>query len=198
MIGYGERTMGEIVEAYVNPDLPPEEWDLDQLVGKVKEFIYLLEDLTPEQVKGLGMEELKSFLQEQLRNAYDLKEGQIEQQRPGLMREAERFFILQQIDTLWREHLQAMDALRESVGLRGYGQKDPLIEYKNEGYDMFLEMMTNMRRNVILFDVHVPAECSAKSGVDQRSRKHLKRRFKGFGASRPGNYACSSLSSNYA
>ena len=74
---------------------------------------------------------------------------QIEQQRPGLMREAERFFILQQIDTLWREHLQAMDALRESVGLRGYGQKDPLIEYKNEGYDMFLQMMTNMRRNVI-------------------------------------------------
>ena len=149
VIGYGERTMGEIVEAYVNPDLPPEEWDLAQLVGKVKEFIYLLEDLTPDQVQGLGMEELKAFLQEQLRNAYDLKEGQIEQQRPGLMREAERFFILQQIDTLWREHLQAMDALRESVGLRGYGQKDPLIEYKNEGYDMFLEMMTNMRRNVI-------------------------------------------------
>ena len=149
VIGYGERTMAEIVEAYVNPDLPPEEWDLAQLVGKVKEFIYLLEDLTPEQVQGLGMEELKAFLQEQLRNAYDLKEGQIEQQRPGLMREAERFFILQQIDTLWREHLQAMDALRESVGLRGYGQKDPLIEYKNEGYDMFLEMMTNMRRNVI-------------------------------------------------
>jgi len=57
--------------------------------------------------------------------------------------------ILQQIDTLWREHLQSMDALRESVGLRGYGQKDPLIEYKNEGYDMFLEMMTQMRRNVI-------------------------------------------------
>ena len=149
VIGYGERTMGEIVEAYVNPDLPPEEWDLDQLVGKVKEFIYLLDDLTPDQIQGLGVEELKSFLQEQLRNAYDLKEAQIEQQRSGLMREAERFFILQQIDTLWREHLQAMDALRESVGLRGYGQKDPLIEYKNEGYDMFLEMMTNMRRNVI-------------------------------------------------
>ena len=149
VIGYGERTMNEIVEAYVNPDLPPEEWDLEQLTGKVKEFIYLLEDLTPEQVQGLGMEELKAFLQEQLRNAYDIKEGQVEQQRPGLMREAERFFILQQIDTLWREHLQAMDALRESVGLRGYGQKDPLIEYKNEGYDMFLDMMTNMRRNVI-------------------------------------------------
>ncbi|WP_320673784.1 preprotein translocase subunit SecA [Prochlorococcus sp. MIT 1341] len=149
VIGYGERTVDDIVEAYVNPDLPPEEWDLERLVAKMQEFVYLLSDLTPDQIRGLGVEELKLFLREQLRNAYDIKESQIEQERPGFMREAERFFILQQIDTLWREHLQAMDALRESVGLRGYGQKDPLIEYKNEGYDMFLEMMMNMRRNVI-------------------------------------------------
>jgi preprotein translocase subunit SecA len=149
VIGYGERTIDDIVEAYVNPELPPEEWDLTRLVDKVKEFIYLLEDLAPDQLDGLSMDELKAFLQEQMRNAYDLKEGQVEAVRPGLMREAERFFILQQIDTLWREHLQAMEALRESVGLRGYGQKDPLIEYKNEGYDMFLEMMIQMRRNVI-------------------------------------------------
>ena len=149
VIGYGERTMEEIVEAYINPDLPPEEWDIDQLISKVKEFIYLLNDLKSEDVSVLSIEELKNYLQEQLRIAYDLKEAQIEKFRPGLMREAERFFILQQIDNLWREHLQSMDSLRESVGLRGYGQKDPLIEYKNEGYDMFLEMMTNMRRNVI-------------------------------------------------
>jgi preprotein translocase subunit SecA len=149
VLGYGERTMDDIVEAYVNPELPPEEWDLSRLTEKVKEFVYLLQDLQPQQLQGLNMEELKAFLHEQLRNAYDLKEVEIEQLRPGLMREAERFFILQQIDTLWREHLQSMDALRESVGLRGYGQKDPLIEYKNEGYDMFLEMMTQMRRNVI-------------------------------------------------
>jgi len=63
------------------------------------------------------------------------------------MRQAERFFILQQIDTLWREHLQQMDALRESVGLRG-GQ-NPLIEYKSEGYELFLDMMINIRRNVV-------------------------------------------------
>ena len=149
VIGYGERTMEEIVEAYINPDLPPEEWDIDQLISKVKEFIYLLSDLKKEDVSLLSVQELKNYLQEQLRTAYDLKESQIEKLRPGLMREAERFFILQQIDNLWREHLQGMDSLRESVGLRGYGQKDPLIEYKNEGYDMFLEMMTNMRRNVI-------------------------------------------------
>ena len=149
VIGYGQRTMEEIVEAYVNEDLPPEEWNMDNLVSKVKEFIYLLDDLKPEDLLGLNKIELQDFLKEQLRNAYDIKEAQVEQSHPGIMREAERFFILQQLDTLWREHLQAMDSLRESVGLRGYGQKDPLIEYKNEGYDMFLDMMINMRRNVI-------------------------------------------------
>ena len=149
VIGYGQKTMEEIVEAYVNEDLPPEEWDLTNLVAKVKEFIYLLKDLKSEDLFGLSKNELKDFLKEQLRNAYDLKEAQVEKTHPGIMRQAERFFILQQLDTLWREHLQSMDSLRESVGLRGYGQKDPLIEYKNEGYDMFLEMMINMRRNVI-------------------------------------------------
>ncbi len=149
VIGYGQRTMEEIVEAYVNEDLPPEEWDLANLVSKVKEFVYLLEDLKPDDLYQLNKDELKDFLKEQLRNAYDLKEANLEQTHPGIMREAERFFILQQLDTLWRDHLQSMDSLRESVGLRGYGQKDPLIEYKNEGYDMFLDMMINMRRNVI-------------------------------------------------
>ena len=149
VIGYGQRTMEEIVEAYVNEELPPEEWDIDNLLSKVKEFIYLLDDLKCNDLIGLNKNDLKEFLKEQLRNAYDLKEAQVEQTHPGIMRQAERFFILQQLDTLWREHLQSMDSLRESVGLRGYGQKDPLIEYKNEGYDMFLDMMINMRRNVI-------------------------------------------------
>jgi preprotein translocase subunit SecA len=165
VLGYGERTIDDIVEAYVNPDLPPEEWDLKRLLDKVKEFIYLLEDLTPEQLQGLGMDELKAFLQEQMRNAYDIKEDQVNQIRPGLMREAERFFILQQIDTLWREHLQSMEALRETIYLRGYGQQQPIIEYKNEAYDMFLEMMTQMRRNVIysmfMFQPQVPEQVTA-------------------------------------
>ena len=69
--------MSEIVEAYVNPDLPPEEWDLAQLVGKVKEFIYLLEDLTSEQVQGLGMEELKAFLQNSCATPMTSKKGRL-------------------------------------------------------------------------------------------------------------------------
>jgi preprotein translocase subunit SecA len=141
--------MDDIVEAKLNPDLPPEEWDLEGLVSKVKEFVYLLNDLEPDQLQDMSISEIKAFLHEQVRIAYDLKEAQIEQISPGLMRQAERFFILQRIDTLWREHLQQMDALRESVGLRGYGQKDPLIEYKSEGYELFLEMMTDIRRDVV-------------------------------------------------
>ncbi|NEP16160.1 MAG: preprotein translocase subunit SecA [Leptolyngbya sp. SIO4C1] len=149
VMGYAEQTMEDIVDAYIDPELPPEEWDLDSIVKKTQEFIYLLSDLTPDQLEDLSVGEIKTFLKEQVRIAYDIKEAQVDQIKPGLMREAERFFILQQIDTLWREHLQQMDALRETVGLRGYGQKDPLIEYKSEGYELFLDMMTGIRRNVV-------------------------------------------------
>ncbi len=149
VVKYGEQTMDDIVGAYINPDLPSEEWELEKLVSKVKEFVYLLADMTANQLEDLSVEEIKTFLHEQVRNAYDLKESQVNATRADLMRDAERFFILQQIDTLWREHLQQMDALRESVGLRGYGQKDPLIEYKTEGYELFLDMMTDIRRNVV-------------------------------------------------
>lgn len=149
VIRYAELTMDDIVDAKINPDLPPEEWDLKSLVSKVQEFVYLLDDLEPEQLADMSIGEIKTFLHEQVRIAYDLKEAQVDQIQPGLMRQAERFFILQRIDTLWREHLQQMDALRESVGLRGYGQKDPLIEYKSEGYELFLEMMTDIRRDVV-------------------------------------------------
>ncbi|HBE56364.1 MAG TPA: preprotein translocase subunit SecA [Cyanobacteria bacterium UBA11159] len=149
VVQYAEKTMDDIVDAYVNPELPSEEWDVASIVSKTQEFVYLLQDLKPEDFDDMSVPEIKTFLHEEVRKAYDIKEAQIDQIQPGLMRQAERFFILQQIDTLWREHLQSMDALRESVGLRGYGQKDPLIEYKQEGYETFLEMMIDIRRNVV-------------------------------------------------
>ena len=149
VIEYAERTMDDIVAGYINPDLPADEWDITTMVAKVKEFVNLLQDMEPEHLEDMTMPEIQTFLREEVRRAYELKEAQIDRLRPGLMRDAERFFILQQIDTLWREHLQAMEALRESVGLRGYGQKDPLIEYKSEGYELFLGMMIDIRRNVV-------------------------------------------------
>ncbi len=149
VIQYAEKTMEDIVDNYINPELPAEEWELEKMVNKVKEFVYLLADLQPNQMEDMSATEIKLFLQEEVRKAYDLKEEQVDSIQPGLMRQAERFFILQQIDTLWREHLQGVEALRESIGLRGYGQKDPLIEYKQEGYEMFLDMMIDIRRNVV-------------------------------------------------
>ncbi len=167
VIKYAEQTMEDIVNYYVNPELPSEEWDLGKLVSKVKEFVYLLQDMEPQQLEDLTVDEIKTFLYEQVRIAYDMKEAQVERIQPGLMRQAERFFILQRLDTLWREHLQQMDALREAVGLRSYGQKDPLIEYKSEGYELFLDMMTDIRRDVVysLFQFQPQAQPQVETPV---------------------------------
>jgi preprotein translocase subunit SecA len=165
VIEYAEMTMDDIVDAYINPELPSEEWNLDKLVDKVKQFVYLLEEMQPSQLEDMAVEEIKTFLHEQVRIAYDIKEAQVDRVQPGLMRQAERFFILQRIDTLWREHLQQMDALRESVSLRGYGQKDPLIEYKSEGYELFLEMTIDIRRDVVysLFQFQPQVQSTAQT-----------------------------------
>ncbi len=149
IIEYAELTVDEIIGAYVNPELPPEEWELEKLVTKLKEFVPLLQELTHQSLEDYSVEDLRSDLKEQVRLAYEAQESFVDTFQPGLMRKAEQFFLLQQIDTLWREHLQQMDALRESVGLRGYGQKDPLIEYKNEGFELFFSMMSDIRRNTV-------------------------------------------------
>ena len=101
-------------------------WNTSQLADKVKEFIHILQDLSS-QHSGLNVDELKAFLHEQLRNAYDIKEAEIEKQRPGLMREAERFFILQQIDTLWRSISRLWMLFRISWS-SWLWPEDPLIE----------------------------------------------------------------------
>ncbi len=149
VVVYAEKTMQDIIDVNIDPDLPPEEWKLEALIAKAREFVRLFADLSHTQLEDMTYPEIKAFMYEEVRKAYDIQEAIVDKTEPGLMRKAERFFILQQIDNLWREHLQAMDSLRESVGLRGYAQKDPLIEYKQEGYEMFLEMMSDIRRNVV-------------------------------------------------
>lgn len=150
ILDYVRKTVGEIVRAHVNPELPPEEWEIDKLTAKMQEFVPLLkQNLKVEDLRDLSYEQILDYLIKQAELAYEAKEAFLDTFEPGLMRKAERFFLLQQVDTLWREHLQQMEALREAVGLRGYGQKDPLIEYKNEGYELFLEMMDNIRRNTV-------------------------------------------------
>lgn len=78
----------------------------------------------------------------------------VEDKRPGLMAEVERFFFLTQTDNLWKEHLQAIRFLQQAVGLRGYAQRDPLTEFKLEAYNLFLDMQCRKRRNTI-YNVYV-------------------------------------------
>ena len=149
VLSYGYATLAELVDSHANPDLQPELWRLNELISTLRSLIPLPRDLQAASLAGLTSAEIQELLCEQLRIVYDVKEATVEQQRPGLMRQVERFFTLQQIDLLWRQHLQAMAALKESVNLRSIAQKDPLLEYKNEGYDLFLEMMAKLRHNVL-------------------------------------------------
>jgi preprotein translocase subunit SecA len=92
------------------------------------------------------VDENEKFLIEKVKDAYQRKSSHEE---PTAVKSLERYIILNAIDRLWQEHLYAMDALREGVYLRSYAQKDPLIEYKTEAYDMFVELMANIKNEVL-------------------------------------------------
>jgi len=92
-----------------------------------------------------------AYLQQQFQISYDLKEAEMKLIEPGLLRELERSFLLQQIDFSWKEHLQKISALRDALGWRAYGQKDPLTEYKQEAYNFFVIMLTRIRHRVVYF-----------------------------------------------
>nr|YP_009237479.1 preprotein translocase subunit A [Wildemania schizophylla]AKS28526.1 preprotein translocase subunit A [Wildemania schizophylla] len=94
-------------------------------------------------------EELKKWIIEQVRINYDLREAYLEQIKPGLIRQLEKYYLLQQIDNAWKDHLQKMGALRDSIGWRSYGQQDPLVEYKNEAFNLFIEMITHVKHTVV-------------------------------------------------
>ncbi|KAG2597309.1 hypothetical protein PVAP13_5KG266200 [Panicum virgatum] len=151
IVEYAELTMDDILEANIGPDTLKENWDLSKLIAKLQQYCYLLDDLTPEllESKTSSYEDLRGYLRKRGREAYFQKAEIVEKQAPGLMKEAERFLILSNIDRLWKEHLQALKFVQQAVGLRGYAQRDPLIEYKLEGYNLFLDMMAQIRRNVI-------------------------------------------------
>jgi len=105
----------------------------------------------PKQLDSQEEVRLISYLQQQFQISYDLKEAEMKLIEPGLLRELERSFLLQQIDFSWKEHLQKISALRDAVGWRAYGQKDPLTEYKQEAYNFFVIMLTRIRHRVVYF-----------------------------------------------
>ncbi|MBA0592524.1 hypothetical protein Gorai_009505 [Gossypium raimondii] len=170
IIEYAELTMDDILEANIGSDAPKESWDLEKLIAKVQQYCYLLNDLTPDLLRSecSSYEELQDYLCRRGREAYLQKRDMVEKQAEGLMKEAERFLILSNIDRLWKEHLQALKFVQQAVGLRGYAQRDPLIEYKLEGYNLFLDMMAQIRRNVI-YSIYQFKPVMVKKDEDDRS-----------------------------
>nr|YP_010903620.1 preprotein-translocase subunit a [Hypnea wynnei]WCH56472.1 preprotein-translocase subunit a [Hypnea wynnei] len=146
ILEYGESTIDEILNLYRNENRISRKIILIQ---KIKQLLSINDKFLINDILNMNIEEIKYFLYEQLIITYDLRESYMEQLRPGLIRQLERYYLLQQIDKAWQEHLEKMIILRESIGWRSYGQQDPLIEYKNEGFQMFINMVTYIRQTVI-------------------------------------------------
>jgi preprotein translocase subunit SecA len=157
-----EDVVEEILSVYVNPTIHPEEWDLEGLGEALKNRFNL--SLNLDRAKGtlslgrdkdkqIAIAELKpDILQETLihtlQQIYDNKEKRYGE---GLMRHLEKIVLLQIIDSQWKDHLLNMDYLKEGIGLRGYAQKDPLNEYKKEGYDMFMAMVHRIKEEALQY-----------------------------------------------
>ena len=148
VIQYAETTVLDYFDKYVEKNIFSLE-EQDKLLVKVESLLGLPYQINRELFAEYSRVEMKDSLLRQTRTAYDLKESQIDLIENGLMRELERSFLLQKIDSAWKDHLQQINTLRENIGWRGYGQKDPLIEYKNEAYSLFLNMTTNIRHSVV-------------------------------------------------
>jgi preprotein translocase subunit SecA len=148
-----------------------EEWDLEGLVKQMA-ALYDTEVTVDELREDLGevsRESLMEEFQEDARDSYTAKE---EEMTADLMRELERFVILQVVDQRWREHLDAMDYLREGVHLRAMAQKDPLVEYRHEGHIMFEELGAQIREEVVLTLFHAqlaPEEAEGLQRAQQAS-----------------------------
>jgi preprotein translocase subunit SecA len=138
-----------------------EEWELGELVNAM-ETIYGT-GVAESELKGLDREAIvQEFLDDAL-DAYTEREKELDQIQEGLMRDLERFIVLQTVDIRWREHLENMDYMREGIHLRGMAQKDPLVEYRNEGHMMFLDLNRAIREEVVTLLFH--AEITADDGT---------------------------------
>ncbi|NOU11659.1 MAG: preprotein translocase subunit SecA [Nitrospira sp.] len=154
--------MGSSVESslsvYCPPEQYPEEWDVKGLTEVMQGQFGL--DITQgkhdggDSLRDVGREALLEDLRTHVRDAYTKKEQEL---GSDLMRFLEKTFMLQVIDHHWKDHLLGMDHLRDGIGLRGYGQKDPLIEYKREGFDLFAGMMDRVKSDTLDRLFHVQA-----------------------------------------
>ena len=144
------------VDTCISSELPPEEWDVNELNQLLIPLIPL-EPLTPESIKEYkNNKELKHSLKEKAVKLYEAKEAEFLDSEA--VRELERVILLKVIDRKWMDHIDDMDQLRQGIGLQAYGQRDPLVEYKMAGFDMFDAMISSIQEDTVRLLFHVRIE----------------------------------------
>ncbi|MBS1116217.1 MAG: secA, partial [candidate division NC10 bacterium] len=161
--GMIEEVLDETVGLYVDEEAYPENWDMVGLAEAMKRQFDVEVSWTKEETEGLTPALIKDDLLAKIKAAYQKKEAQV---GSDMMRYLERMLMLQVVDSQWKDHLLAMDHLKEGIGLRGYGQKDPLVEYKREGFEMFEAMEARISRDTIAFLMKVQVAVEAERTAD--------------------------------
>jgi len=138
-----EKVVEDSVKSYVHEEIPQENWDFEELSYRLKDsFLYAL----PEQHTQKSPKDLRQAIFTDLKTIYEDKESRL---GPEFTRHIEKAILLQTVDTSWKEHLTTMEHLKEGIGLRGYGQRDPLVEYKLEATDLFNDMIRRIKEETI-------------------------------------------------
>ena len=148
-------TMNKVVDICIQDNQENSEWNLQEL-NDLLVSIVPMEKITHEMVASMKKSELKTFLIEKAEKAYEAKEAEFP--NPEQMRELERVILLKVIDRKWMDHIDDMDQLRQGIGLSAYGQKDPLVEYKMNGYEMFNAMTEAIQEDTLKMLYHVKVE----------------------------------------
>src|SRR5918999_643517 len=161
---YVEDVLTDVVSQHVSDDVYPEEWDLDTLAAELNRFYPTTIDFGSVDIESVTSEEILEMVLADARERLEERKSEWEErtaelERRGLARadgvvsfeEAERRTLLSVVDSRWREHLYEMDYLREGIGWRGLSQRDPLVEYKREGFDLFQEMERGLKEDYVTY-----------------------------------------------
>ena len=147
-----DELINHAMNTYADEKLYPEEWDLAGLIKYCEKYFLVPGEITVEQIEDMSREEIQKLLVKTAHDTYESREKSIGSE---LMRELEKAVMLKVVDAKWMEHLDNMDMLKEGINLRSYGQRNPIVEYKVEAFDMFEEMEHIIMETIILYMYHI-------------------------------------------
>ena len=156
------------LETYANPKLYPEEWDFDALIKYCEKYFLAPGEVKLDEIENMSREEIGRKLMDIAHETYEAREKSI---GSSMMRDLEKAVMLKVVDSKWMEHLDDMDMLKEGIGLRSYGQRNPIVEYKVEAFNIFSEMQQSMIETIILYLYHIQIQFTPSPENDDPSKK---------------------------